>query len=423
MARRKVLLAAGAAFLPGGSPDMKGAPRETEESAGRPPIPPNPDLANLYPVIDWIAAENAPNLSFLSNRWQKLEEWKEAARPVFRELLRYSPPAAPLKAEVVSREKRAGFTIEAVRISATDAYQIPGWVLVPENAKKPCPGILALHDHGGCFVWGHEKLISDPHEPATLTEFRNYYYGRPYAELLARKGYVVLVIDAFYFGSRRLRVEEIDVATAPGQYREQLKQLAAIPKSTGPWFDAVNGLCGNYEHLMAKSIFATGATWPGILSWDDRRSLDYLCSRPDVDRERIGCLGLSLGGLRTDFVVASDPRVKVACVTGWMTEFRAQLRNDFRSHTWMLYIPGLYSSMDLPDAVGLMAPNPLLVQQCSLDHLYSLEGMRGAVDKLHRIYAKAGAAEHFHSRFYDVPHSFRPQMQEDAFAWIEKWIG
>jgi hypothetical protein len=88
----------------------------------------------------------------------------------------------------------------------------------------------------------------------------------------------------------------------------------------------------------------------------------------------------------------------------------------------MIYIPGLYHSLDLPDAVGMTAPGALLVQQCGRDALYPISGMKGAVEKLSGIYAKAGIPERFRATFYDLPHSFRPEMQDEAFAWLEKWL-
>ena len=48
--------------------------------------------------------------------------------------------------------------------------------------------------------------------------------------------------------------------------------------------------------------------------------------------------------------------------------------------------------------------------------------MRAAVDQLSAIYAKAGIPQRFRAAFHDVPHSFRPEMQEEAFAWLEKWL-
>ncbi len=383
---------------------------------------PGPDLANLHGFMDWIAGQNSPRLSFLDARWNSLERWKSAARPVFLQHLRYEPAPDPLSAQVVRSEQRDGFSIETVKIRATAGYDIPARVLLPANRKGKAPGVVAIHCHSGRYVWGHEKIISDPDDPPVLTEFRDRAYGRPYAEVLARRGYVVLVTDGFYFGERRLRPEEIDPESAPGDMRELLRTLAKTPSATPDWFALVNRICGQYEHLTAKTIFSAGATWPGILAWDDRRSVDYLCSRPEVDPGRIGCVGLSIGGLRTAHLIAADPRIKVACVTGWMTLFREQLRNHLRSHTWMIYIPGLYRHLDLPDAAALHAPGPLLVQQCSRDALYPMAGMKGAVDKLKAVYAKAGIPERFRGTFYDVPHSFRPEMQDEAFEWLERWL-
>ncbi len=383
---------------------------------------PNPDLANLHPLMEWIARQNEPRLSFLDPKRKSLEDWKKEARPLFLKHLLYDPQAEPLSAKLVKRQERDGFVMETVRISATKGYEIPARVLIPSKLRGKAPGVLAIHCHSGRYVWGHEKIISEPNEHPALTEFRDRAYGRPYAELLARRGFVVLVTDGFYFGERRLRVEEIDPASAPGDMRELLRKLGETKRETAEWLAVVNRICGQYETLTAKTIFSAGATWPGMLIWDDRRSLDYLLSRKEVDGSRIGCVGLSIGGLRTAYLIAADPRIKVACVTGWMTEFREQLRNHLRSHTWMIYIPGLYRHLDLPDAAAMHAPGALLVQQCGRDALYPTSGMKGAVDKLAAIYAKAGISERFRGSFYDVPHSFRPEMQDEAFAWIEKWI-
>ncbi len=78
--------------------------------------------------------------------------------------------------------------------------------------------------------------------------------------------------------------------------------------------------------------------------------------------------------------------------------------------------------LDLPDAASLHLPGALLVQQCRRDALYPLPGMQASVDKLTKIYAKAGIAEKFRGTFYDDTHSFRPAMQEEAFDWLEKWL-
>ena len=88
----------------------------------------------------------------------------------------------------------------------------------------------------------------------------------------------------------------------------------------------------------------------------------------------------------------------------------------------MIYVPGVYGAMDFPDIAALHAPGALLVQQCRQDQLYPLEAMQKAVDRLTRIYTKAGIAERFRGTFFDVPHVFLPPMQEETFEWFDRWL-
>ncbi len=373
-------------------------------------------------MFEEIARGNSPRLSFLDARWHSLDAWKQAARPVVHEHLGYRPQALPLQSDLMQREERDGFTVETVTIHATSTYSIPARVLVPTGRTGRLPAVVALHCHSGCYTWGHEKVLSHPGEPAFLTEFRNGTYGRPWAEVLARRGYVVIAIDAFYFGERRLRVEDLNPETVFAEVREAFQTTRTTPTGSPAWTAATDRVCAFYEHLTAKTIFAAGATWPGMHVWDDMRSVDYLLSRTDVDPNRIGCVGLSGGGFRAAMLIAADERIKAAAVVGWMTEFAAQLRNHIQRHTWMVYTPGLYRSLDLPDAAGLHAPGALLVQQCRRDTLYTTAGMQAAVDKLARIYAKAGLPEKFRGTFHDLPHSFTPAMQDEAFDWLDRWL-
>ncbi len=382
----------------------------------------NCDLGNLYGVIEWIAREHTPALSFLDPRWRSLEEWKEQARSAVHRHHSFKATPQPVRGEVVGQEDRGAFRVESVAIRATPAYDIPARVLIPARRRGRLPAVIALHCHGGQYQWGIGKVISSPDDPPVLVAYRDNLYGRPYAEHLARRGFLVIAIDAFYFGARRLRPETLDPATIPGEAREHFTGLPSLAEGTRERVVALNRIASAYETVIAKTLSAAGATWPGLLAWDDRRTIDYLVSRPDVDPERIGCVGLSGGALRAVHLVAADPRLKAACVTAWMTEFAKLLCHHVRRHTWMAYGPGMYTDLDLPDMAALLAPGALLVQQCARDTLFSMAGMQGAIAKLEKIFAKAGIPERFRGRFYDEPHSFPPHMQEEAFAWLERWL-
>src|SRR5437762_12588808 len=101
------------------------------------------------------------------------------------------------------------FWRERVTFRTTPEIRVPAFVLIPKNAKLPAPGIVALHDHGGFYIWGKEKLVATGREHLHLTEFKQgAYAGKSIASELARQGYVVLVIDMFYWGERRMLLDD-----------------------------------------------------------------------------------------------------------------------------------------------------------------------------------------------------------------------
>ncbi len=171
------------------------------------------------------------------------------------------------------------------------------------------------------------------------------------------------------------------------------------------------------------TITAAGFTWPGFIFWDDLRSLDYLASRPEVDPNRLGCVGLSVGGLRSCHLAALDDRIKAAVVVGWMCSFPRQIQNHIRhtiGHTKL--VPGLYQHLDYPDVASLAMPAALLVINGLQDTLFEPQGVTDAFDKLVACYRKAGASEKLRTRLYDTPHEFNTEMQQEAWSWLKRWL-
>ncbi|PYQ18911.1 MAG: hypothetical protein DMF81_23520 [Acidobacteria bacterium] len=282
-------------------------------------------------------------------------------------------------------------------------------MLVPKKTPLPAPGIVALHDHGGFYFWGKEKLLELEGEHPVLTDFkRQYYAGRSIAAELARAGYVVVVIDMFYWGDRRMLLAD----DAP-DWRER-------PRSVTPErIAAFNRRSGEAEQLVGRTIFSAGFTWAGVMFWDDVRTVDYLASRPEVDPRRIGCVGLSVGGLRSAHLAALDDRIKSAVVVGWMASFPAQLKRHVKhtiGHTKL--VPGLYRYLDYPDVASLAMPASLLVINGSKDELFEPSGVRASFEKLAACYRKAGFPERLRTRLYDTPHEFNEQMQAEAWSWL-----
>jgi dienelactone hydrolase len=289
-------------------------------------------------------------------------------------------------------------------------------ILKPATARGKLPAVLALHDHGGNKYFGWRKIaqISEQLHPMMKAHRDDNYGGVSWANELAKRGFVVLVHDAFAFASRRVRVGDL----AP-VIRNDLKEVN--PESQEE-IEAYNSFAHEHESLMAKSLFCAGTTWPGVFTAEDQRALDYLCSRNDVDPARIGCCGLSGGGLRTVYLGGLDDRIRCACCVGMMTTWRDYLLNICFIHTWMTYVPGLPNDLDFPEVLGLRVPLPTLVLNNDEDPFFTVGEMHRADAILREIYAKAGAGDRHNVAYYPGPHKFDRPMQAEAFAWFKKWL-
>ena len=371
------------------------------------------DVGSLFPFIQSQAVQSDFSLSFVSPRFKNLKRWKQAARAKVLDLLHYSPPRCNPSAEVVEKVDQGDYVCEKIYFNTTPAVRVPAYLLVPKTARKPLPAVIALHDHDGFYLWGKEKLVETDGEAPALKNWRKTYYGnQSLASVLARLGYVVLVIDMFYWGERRMLLED-----DPADWRDRPSDISQQR------IGAFNQRASQNEQLVGRTIFAAGFTWAGVIFWDDIRSVDFLLTRPEVDPKRIGCVGLSVGGLRAAHLAALDSRIKAAVAVGWMTSFPTQLRRHVRNtigHTKL--VPGLYRYLDYPDVASLAMPAALLVINGKKDGLFDPQGVQTSFDKLARCYAKAGIPDRVKTSLYDAPHEFNGDMQQEAWAWLKRWL-
>ncbi|HUW59553.1 MAG TPA: dienelactone hydrolase family protein [Candidatus Bathyarchaeia archaeon] len=372
-------------------------------------------VGNLYPFIQEYADQQPNRLSYLSGNWKDADAWRDAGRLKMRELLAYEPENAPPASAVLGEVRKTGYTRYHVRYAVTANRKTEAFLLIPDGLTGPAPAVVALHDHGGFYYYGKEKITETENPVARLQKHIDEAYGgRPFADELARRGFVVLVPDAFYFGSQRLELD-----TLPEQFT---KPVRGLTPGSNEYVTAHREVAGPHEEITAKTIVTAGMTWPGILFQGDRASVDYLLTRAEVDPNRIGCIGLSIGGYRSAHLFALDPRIKAAVVAGWMTTYKSLLYDHLWYHTWMIYVPGQLPWLDLPDVVTLNAPRPLMVVNCLQDILFTREGMEDAEKKIAAVYTALGAPGHFKCSYYDAPHSFKVPAQDEAIAWLTKWL-
>jgi dienelactone hydrolase len=346
--------------------------------------------------------------SFLSGRFRSLDEFRTEGRKVVLEAFGESPATADPRPEVVDRRDLGDFIREKVVFSTTPDFRIAAYVHIPKNLKGRAPAIVDLHSHGGMFIFGKEKVIDfGANHPAMIEYHKRNYGGRPTTTALVRRGYVVITTDAFPFGERRIIMDE------------NLKDGFERSKYSLEDVQRLNAVCRRKESTITKSLIYAGRSWPGIVAWDDMRTVDYLVTRPEVDPKRIGCVGVSLGGYRSLLLAGLDDRIAAGCVVGFMSTVKPMIKRHIDTHSFVHFIPTVHRYVDLPDVVAFRAPKPLMVQQCRQDGLFPLEGMEVSVQKIAAIYKKGGASDSFAPRFYDRPHIFDVDMQEDAFAWFD----
>jgi dienelactone hydrolase len=376
------------------------------------PPPAKCDLGSLYSLVAELAKKNQYPLSFTHGKFSSLAEFKTAGRAKVLECFGYRPAVVEPRAEVLARQEFPEFIREKIAFSTSPHFRVPAYVHIPKGLKKPAPAIVDLHSHGGMFLFGKEKVIdfgTNTH-PTMIGYHERNYGGRPTTTALVKRGYVVITIDAFMFGERRVWLAE----DQPLGWDRAKMSPAQI--------DELNRKCRSKESTIAKSLVYAGMCWPGIITWDDMRTVDYLVTRPEVDPRRIGCVGVSLGGWRTIFLAGLDERIAAACVVGFMSTVQPMIERHIDTHSFAHFVPGLHQWLDLPDVVSMLAPKPLLVQQCRQDGLFPLAGMEASVEKIAAVYDKAGVKERFSGRFYDVPHRFDVAMQDEAFAWFDEQL-
>ena len=370
--------------------------------------PDSAHIGNLYPFVQKQADRSPLELSFLQSRFQDLKSWQNAARARVLDCLCYSPlPVAPAP-EVIRRTDRGDYIEEYLTFQTTPDLRVPAYVLIPKKASLPAPAVVVLHCHGGAYVWGKEKVVAVDNEHPVLSAFKQQLYqGTSIANELVRRGYVVITIDMFYWGERRMLLDD-----DPPSYRERER---LTPEEVG----AFNRRSSQNEQLVARSLMTAGITWPGVVLWDDLRTLDYLATRPEVDRRRLGCVGLSVGGYRSFLLAALDQRIKAAVDVGWMTSYASNIRRHVVNTVgFTFHISGLYRYLDLPDLAALIAPRSVFVINGSKDTLFPPDGVEKAFRKIEACFRKARAPEHQQCRLFDGPHEFNREMQAEAWEWL-----
>lgn len=294
-------------------------------------------------------------------------------------------PSRPRKlaVETLRREDRGDYLLEKLQFDNGAGATVPGYLLLPKNVSGKAPGLLYCHWHGGQYDVGKEEL------------FRTNATPVPAGPALARRGYVVLAIDACCFGERNGR--------GPG--------------GPGEKGGAGEMTAGKFNLWLGRSLW-------GMMVRDDLIALDYLCSRPEVDARRLGVTGISMGSTRTWWAMALDDRLRAGVGVCCLTRYQDLIAEGGLKHHGIYYfVPGVLRHFDTEAVVALAAPRPLLFLSGELDAGSPVAGIRVIERTASRAYRLYNRADHFESVVYPgVGHEYTPDMWQRMLAWMDRHL-
>jgi dienelactone hydrolase len=158
------------------------------------------------------------------------------------------------------------------------------------------------------------------------------------------------------------------------------------------------------------------------------RAVDVLQSLPEVDPERIGCIGHSLGGHNAIFSAAFEPRIKVIVSSCGFTNLR---KDDIPSWTGPRYMPLIARDFgndpekvpfDFHELIGSLAPRPFLACAATRDDDFDVSGVRDVMQAAKLIYDLYEASSALEAVYPDAPHSFPDATRQQAYSFLERHL-
>jgi cephalosporin-C deacetylase-like acetyl esterase len=345
-----------------------------------------PSYARQYPEM--LLAHLTGKLNALAGRWDKereairdaaaLERRNRFVRDKFVEMIHGYPERNPLRPVVAKVSRRDGYRVENVMFESRPDFFVTGNLYVPTSGDGPFPAIIS--------PCGHYPL-------ARMQPDYQWVYLN-----LVKAGFVVLAYDPIGQGERR-------------QYWNP--QTGETESSLGPV----------YEHSMpGQLLLLLGENLTAYRIWDGMRAIDYLLTRPEVDKTKIGCAGHSGGGTLTLFISALDERVGCAVVN----EAGMHHRWPTRVAPWAPFgvgdaeqnlLPSAVYGIDLCDLHVSIAPRPML----ALTENFT-PGFTRAAEHIRDRYRLLGADAKFATAEATDPHAYTLRLRQATTNWFCRWF-
>lgn len=274
----------------------------------------------------------------------------------------------PLDVKQVEEVKLGDVVRRKVTYQSDPADRVPAYLFLPtEKPAGKLPAVLALH----------QTTKIGKGEPAGLGN-KDMAYGLE----LARRGYVVLAPDYPSFGE--------------------------------------------HAYDFANSGYASGSM---KAIWDNVRAVDLLETLPEVDPDRIGAIGHSLGGHNALFTALFEPRLKAIVSSCGFSSMR---KDDLPSWTGPVYMPRIKSEFasdvnklpfDFHEVVAGLAPRAFLACAAEKDDDFDVSGVRDVMAAAAPVYKLHRADGRLSAYYPKGPHSFPPDARKAAYEFLDRHLG
>lgn len=321
--------------------------------------------------------------------------WKERARATVLDAMLTPPPSAEEYAmEVMAVEQRDGYRAKKIRFNLSGYSRVPAYLLVPDG-EGPFPAVVLLHDHGAHFSIGKEKMVRpfgvDSLIMADADQWAHRCYDDQYVgDYLAANGYVVISIDALFWGERG--------------------------RKEGVRYESQQALACTFEML--------GRSWSGFMTYEDMYTTDFLASLEEVDAKRIGCMGFSMGAYRAWMLAALSDRIRAGAAVCWMTLTDYQLSWQYRGgkggSDFVNVLPGLKRYLDYPHVASIACPKAMLFFNGRKDKLFPVPGVEEAYIQMRKVWQSQSADDKLVTKLWDLPHFCSKDIQKEVLEFLDR---
>ncbi len=278
-----------------------------------------------------------------------------------------------ISASKIEEEKRGPYILEKLLLNLNGIEPVPAYFVYPKEQRGPFPVILYHHAHGGDYVLGKDELIKG----------RSALQKPSYAQVLTEKGYSALCIDTWCFGERR----------------------------------------GRSESETFKEMLWSGQVLWGMMLYDSLRAIDYLASRAEVNIERLGTMGISMGSTMAWWTAALDLRIKMCIDICCLTDYQALIESrGLDGHGIYYYVPRLLKYFTTVDINKLIVPRPHLSLAGNFDRLTPPEGLDRIDKELREAYLTEGAQDAWKLVRSNTGHFETATMRQEILYFLKRWL-